>query len=138
MTCPFHLYAYIIVILHLICSNFCQLMSQSNRKPQQLEQSEQSRPAFLSCGRFPRPALNQLISKSTFCGDLPVTRGRLQMCLGAAMTSSALPPGVSYHITLLSIGDGVRSDPISIYAATLSRGESIQCIVNACHPYFCD
>ena len=71
--------------------NLCQLMSQSNQKPQQLEQSEQSRPAFLSRGRFPRPALNQWTSQSIFCGDLPVARGRLQKCLGAAMTSPTLP-----------------------------------------------
>ena len=36
-----------------------------------------------------------------------------------------LTPGVSYHITLVAIGDGVRSDPVSIYATTLSSGEGI-------------
>ena len=59
--------------------------------PQQLEQSEQSRPAFLSRGWFPRPALNQSTSQSTFPGALPVARGSLRMFLGTAMTSLALP-----------------------------------------------
>ena len=36
-----------------------------------------------------------------------------------------LTPGVSYHITLVAISDGVRSDSISISATTLPSGEGI-------------
>ena len=51
---------------------------------------------------------------------------------GSSYDITGLTPGVSYHITLVAIGDGVRSDNISISATTLSSGEDI---VNACHLY---
>ena len=57
--------------------------------------------------------------------------GRLQLS-GSSYDITDLTPGVSYHITLVTIGDGVRSDSISISATTLCSGEDI---VNACHLY---
>ena len=58
-----------------------------------------------------------------------MARGRLRMFLGTAMTSG-LTPGVSYDITLVAVGDGVRSDNISISRTTPSRGESTVHVVS--------
>ena len=44
---------------------------------------------------------------------------------GSSYDITGLTPGVSYDITLVAIGDGARSDPISISATTLSSGEGI-------------
>ena len=44
---------------------------------------------------------------------------------------TGLTPGVTYDITLVAIGDGVRSDNISISATTLSRGESMVHVVSS-------
>ena len=44
---------------------------------------------------------------------------------GSSYDITGLTPGVSYHITLVAIGDDIQSDPISIYATTLCSGEGI-------------
>ena len=44
---------------------------------------------------------------------------------GSSYDITSLTSGVSYHITLVAIGDEVRSDPISISATTLCSGEGI-------------
>ncbi len=44
---------------------------------------------------------------------------------GSSYDIPGLTPGVSYNITLVATGDGVRSDSISISATTLSSGEGI-------------
>ena len=59
-------------------------------------------------------------------------QGQATNVSGSSYDITGLTPGVSYHITLVAIGDGVSSDPISISATTLSSGENI---VNACHLY---
>ena len=52
-------------------------------------------------------------------------KGQATNVSGCSYDISGLTPGVSYDITLAAIGDGVRSDPISISATTLSSGEGI-------------
>ena len=49
---------------------------------------------------------------------------------GNSYDITGLTPGVSYHITLVAIGDGVRSDNISISRTTLSGGESTVHVVS--------
>ena len=43
---------------------------------------------------------------------------------------TGLTPGVRYHITLVAIGDGVRSDPISISHSTMPSGETTAHVVS--------
>ena len=50
-------------------------------------------------------------------------QGQATNVSGSSYDITGLTPGVSYQITLVAIGDGVRSDNISISATTLSRGE---------------
>ena len=52
-------------------------------------------------------------------------KGQATNVSGSSYDITSLTPGVSYDITLVAIGDGVRSDPISISATTLSSGEGI-------------
>ena len=49
---------------------------------------------------------------------------------GSSYDITGLTPGVSYDITLVAIGNGVRSDTISISHTTLSRGESMVHVVS--------
>ena len=51
--------------------------------------------------------------------------GQIMNVSGSSYDITGLTPGVSYDITLVAIGDGVRSDSISISATTLCSGESI-------------
>ena len=46
---------------------------------------------------------------------------------------TSLTPGVSYHITLVAIGNGVRSDPISISRSTMPSGETTVHVVLRMH-----
>ena len=52
-------------------------------------------------------------------------QGQTTNVSGNSYAITSLTPGVSYHIALVAIGDGVRSDPISISATTLCSGEGI-------------
>ena len=51
--------------------------------------------------------------------------GQIMNVSGSSYDITSLTPGVSYDITLVAIGDGVRSDSISISATTLCSGEGI-------------
>ena len=57
-------------------------------------------------------------------------KGQATNVSGSSYDITGLTPSVSYHITLVAIDDGVRSDSISISATILCSGEGI---VNACH-----
>ena len=50
-------------------------------------------------------------------------KGQATNVSGNSYNITDLTPGVSYTITLVAIGDGVRSDSISISATTLSSGK---------------
>ena len=56
--------------------------------------------------------------------------GQVMNVSGSSYDITGLTPGVSYDITLVAIGDGVRSDSISISHTTLSRGESTVHVVS--------
>ena len=56
--------------------------------------------------------------------------GQVTNVSGSSYDITGLTPDVSYHITLVAIGNGVRSDNISISATTLSRGESTVHVVS--------
>ena len=57
-------------------------------------------------------------------------QGQVMNVSGNSYDITSLTPGVSYHITLVAVGDGVRSDNISISRTTLSRGESTVHVVS--------
>ena len=50
--------------------------------------------------------------------------GQVTNVSGSSYDITGLTPGVSYNITLVAIGNGVRSDNISISRTTLSRGDN--------------
>ena len=52
-------------------------------------------------------------------------QGQATNVSGSSYGITSLTPGVSYNITLVAIGDGVRSGSISISATTLCSGEGI-------------
>ena len=49
---------------------------------------------------------------------------------GNSYNITDLTPGVSYNITLVAIGNGVRSDSISISTITLASGKHVQCMLS--------
>ena len=57
-------------------------------------------------------------------------QGQVTNVSGCSYDITGLTPGVSYHITLVTVGDGVRSDSISISRTTLSSGESTVHVVS--------
>ena len=57
-------------------------------------------------------------------------QGQVTNVSGSSYDITGLTPGVSYDITLVAVGDGVRSDNISISRTTLSRGESTVHVVS--------
>ena len=60
-------------------------------------------------------------------------QGQVTNVSGSSYDITGLTPGVSYNITLIAIGDGVRSDNVSISRTTLSRGESTVHVVSRTH-----
>ena len=55
--------------------------------------------------------------------------GQVMNVSGSSYDITGLTPGVSYHITLVAIGGGVRSDNISISRTTLPSGETTVYVV---------
>ena len=60
------------------------------------------------------------ISWNPCCGEEQVTN-----VSGSNYDLTGLTPGVRYGITLVAIGDGIKSDTVSICTTTLSSGEHI-------------
>ena len=56
--------------------------------------------------------------------------GQVMNVSGSSYDITGLTPGVSYDITLVATGNGVRSDNRSISRTTLSRGESTVHVVS--------
>ena len=52
-------------------------------------------------------------------------QGQAMNVSGSSYDITGLTPGVGYHITLVTIGDGVRNDSISFSVTTLSSDEGI-------------
>ena len=87
-------------------------------------------------------SLSWEVSKTCFeLGDFTViiswrsTHGNGQVInvSGSSYDITNLTPGVSYHITLVAISDGVRSDPISISHSTMPSGETTVHVVSHMH-----
>ena len=124
MACPFHLYTSIIVILHL----FIQFLS--------IDVTEQPKAPTVRTVRAEQTSISLSWEVSKICFesvDFKVSiswrsssdDGQATNVSGSSFDITSLTPGVSYHITLVATGDGVRSHSIYIYATTLSSGEDI-------------
>ena len=61
------------------------------------------------------------------------SQGQATNVSGCSYDITSLTPGVSYHITLVAIGDGVRSNPISISCSTMPSGETTVHVVSRLH-----
>ena len=60
-------------------------------------------------------------------------QGQATNVSGSSYDITGLTPGVSYHITLVAIGDGIQSDPISISRSTMPSGETTVHVVSHMH-----
>ena len=107
--------------LHLYLSN-CHLCTEQPKAPTvtiiRVEQTSISLSWEVSKTCFESLNFTITISWMPASGE-----GQAMNVSGSSYNITALTPGVSYNITLVAIGNGVRSDCISISATTLSNGK---------------